>query len=152
MTLIFGKKSSNQSTQHKLVTKTPDLPEKPCNHPKSATTPRILTLIFFKNTGDINAPPGSKDKKNSSNSKAEKTEKDQTAAQKPSFERRESIDMPSIGGNGDTTKKPTERNVERRDSIDMPSIGEDLDEDKQSSVSADQVFFFIFMKNKKSIF
>ena len=58
--------------------------------------------------------------------------------------------MPSIGGSGDTTKKPTERNVERRDSIDMPSIGEDLDEDKQSSVSADQVFFFVFMKNKKS--
>jgi len=98
----------------------------------------VKPYIFFKNTGDINAPPGSKDKKNSSNSKAEKTEKDQTAAQKPSFERRESIDMPSIGGNGDTTKKPTERNVERRDSIDMPSIGEDLDEDKQSSVSADQ--------------
>ena len=106
-------------------------------------------MIFFKNTGDINAPPGSKDKKNSSNSKAEKTEKDQTAAQKPSFERRESIDMPSIGGSGDTTKKPTERNVERRDSIDMPSIGEDLDEDKQSSVSADQVvFFYIYEKHK----
>ena len=49
--------------------------------------------------------------------------------------------MPSIGGSGDTTKKPVERNVERRDSIDMPSIGEDLDEDKQSSVSADQVVF-----------
>ena len=109
----------------------------------------MLTLIFFKNTGDINAPPGSKDKKNSSNSKAEKTEKDQTAAQKPSFERRESIDMPSIGGSGDTTKKPTERNVERRDSIDMPSIGEDLDEDKQSSVSADQVFFFYIYEKQK---
>jgi hypothetical protein len=98
----------------------------------------MLTLIFYKNTGDINAPPGSKDKKNSSNTK---TEKDQTAEQKPSFERRESIDMPSIGGSGDTAKKPVERKVERRDSIDMPSIGEDLDEeDKQSSVSADQVF------------
>ena len=56
--------------------------------------------------------------------------------------------MPSIGGSGDTTKKPTERNVERRDSIDMPSIGEDLDEDKQSSVSADQVFFYIYEKQK----
>ena len=98
----------------------------------------VKPYIFFKNTGDINAPPGSKDKKNSSNTK---TEKDQTAEQKPSFERRESIDMPSIGGSGDTAKKPVERNVERRDSIDMPSIGEDLDEeDKQSSVSADQVF------------
>ena len=101
--------------------------------------------------GDINAPPGSKDKKNSSNSKAEKTEKDQTAAQKPSFERRESIDMPSIGGSGDTTKKPVERNVERRDSIDMPSIGEDLDEDKQSSVSADQVVFFLYIYEKHKV-
>ena len=111
----------------------------------------VKPYIFFKNTGDINAPPGSKDKKKSSNTKAEKdTEKDQTAEQKPSFERRESIDMPSIGGSGDTAKKPVERNVERRDSIDMPSIGEDLDEDKQSSVSADQVFFFMILKKKLS--
>ena len=60
--------------------------------------------------------------------------------------------MPSIGGSGDTTKKPTERNVERRDSIDMPSIGEDLDEDKQSSVSADQVIFIYLWKTKSQIF
>ena len=59
--------------------------------------------------------------------------------------------MPSIGGSGDTTKKPTERNVERRDSIDMPSIGEDLDEDKQSSVSADQVIFFVCIYEKQKV-
>ena len=62
----------------------------------------------FKNTGDINAPPGSKDK---------------PVKSKPELERRESIDMPSIGDKEDTTKKP--EGVERRQSIDMPSIGED---------------------------
>ena len=86
----------------------------------------VKPYIFFKSTGDINAPPGSKDYK----------PKTSTEHERSKIERRESIDMPSIGDKEDTSKKP--EGVERRQSIDMPSIGEDLDEDKKSD-NADAV-------------
>ena len=49
LSLIFIPKSLQIKVHilHKYVTKPPDLPEKPCRHPQSATTSKILTLDWL---------------------------------------------------------------------------------------------------------
>jgi len=72
----------------------------------------VKPYIFFKSTGDINAPPGSKDYKPKSGE----------SEHHPKIERRESIDMPSIEDKKEDTTKRSIEGLERRQSIDMPSI------------------------------
>ena len=67
---------------------------------------------FFKNTGDINAPPGSKDKPTKTPPTSKAGEESETDQLRTTVERRESIDMPSI--EGDTKQKTSLGNPDKK--------------------------------------